>query len=97
MDLWFGTLSYRERGKLKIHRTSWRRHGANIIALRPQHGKTVRKNKKLKREREARLKAEQAAYVARRDLPPPIASGCIAIEQSDSFLVSVDHLAKTRQ
>ena len=72
MVLWFRALPSKDRAKLKIHRTSWGRHGGNIITLGPQHGKTGRKNKKLKRERKARLKAEQAAYVARRDLPPRI-------------------------
>ena len=72
MDLWFRTLSYRDRGKLKMHRTSWGRHEGNIIAMGLRQGKTARTQARLKREREVRLKAEQAAYVARRDLPPPI-------------------------
>jgi hypothetical protein len=38
----------------------------------PRHGKTARRNKKLKREREARFKADQAAYEARRTGQVPI-------------------------
>ena len=72
MDLWFRTLSYRDRGKLKMYRRPWARHGGNIIAAGLRQGKTARRNKKLKREREARFKAEKAAYEARRDLPAPI-------------------------
>jgi hypothetical protein len=72
MDLWFSTLSYRDRGKLKMDRSPWGRHGGSIIALGPRHGKTARKNKKLKREREARFKGEKAAFEARRDLPAKI-------------------------
>ena len=72
MGLWFGTLSNRDRGKLKMHRSSWARHGGSIIALGLRQGKTARRNKKLKREREARFKAEQAAYKARRAGPVPI-------------------------
>jgi hypothetical protein len=55
-----------------MDRSPWGSYGGSMIALSPRYGKTARKNKKLKRERETRLKAEQAAYVARRDLPPPI-------------------------
>ena len=70
-DLWFSTLSYQERGKLKMQRTPWGRAGGTI-ALGLRHGKTARKNKKLKREREARFRAEKAAYEARRVLPAPV-------------------------
>ena len=66
MGLWFGTLSNRDRGKLKLHRSSWGRNGGSIIALGLRHGKTARRNKKLKREREDRFEADQAAYEARR-------------------------------
>ena len=72
MDLWFPTLSYKDRGKLKMDRSPWGRHGGSIIALGTRQGKTARKNKKSKREREARFKAEKAAYEARLDLPAPI-------------------------
>lgn len=65
MDLWFRTLTPRDRGRLKIERSSWGRNGGSTIVLGPRHGKTARRQAKLKREREARLKAEQAAYVAR--------------------------------
>jgi hypothetical protein len=69
MDLWVSTLSYKDRGKLKMPRSPWGRCGANIVA---RQGKTARRNRKLKRRREARFKAEQAAYEALRTLPPPI-------------------------
>jgi hypothetical protein len=69
---WYSTLSYRDRGKLNMHRSAWGRHGGSTIALGLRHGKTARSLKKLKREREARFKAEQAAYEARRILPAPI-------------------------
>jgi hypothetical protein len=65
MDLWFRTLSYKDRGKLKMDRSPWGRHGGNIVAPGLRHGKTGRRNRKLKREREARFKADQAAYQAR--------------------------------
>ena len=41
MDLWFRTLSYRDRGKLKMHRTSWGRHGGNIIAMGRAKGRRL--------------------------------------------------------
>jgi hypothetical protein len=82
METWFRTLSHKDRAKLKIHRTKrgrdgrakwardggakWARDGGSIIALGLRHGKAARRNKKLKRQREARFKAEQAAYEARR-------------------------------
>ena len=72
MDLWVSTLSYKDRGKLKMPRSSWGRCGGNIVAVGLRKGKTARRNRKLKRQREARLKAEQTAYEARRALPPPI-------------------------
>jgi hypothetical protein len=72
MDLWFSTLSYRDRGKLKMHRSLWGRHGGSVIALGLRHGKTARRREKHKREHEARFEAEQAAYEARRTLPAPI-------------------------
>ena len=66
MDLWFGTLSHTNRRKLKTPRSSWARQGGNIVAVGLRPGKTARRNKKLKRERGARFKADQAAYQARR-------------------------------
>ena len=60
MDPWVRTLSHRERGKLRMDRSSWGRYGGSIIALGTRQGKTARKNKKLKREREAHFKAEKA-------------------------------------
>ena len=72
MDLWVSTLSYKDRGKLKMPRSSWGRCGGNIVAVGLRQGKTARRNRKLKRQREARFKAEQTAYEARRTLPPPI-------------------------
>jgi hypothetical protein len=72
MDLWFSRLSYRDRGKLKMDRSLWGRNGGSMIRLGLRHGKTARRNKKLKREREARFSAENAAYEARRTLQAPI-------------------------
>lgn len=72
MEHWFKTLSYRDRGKLKMHRSTWGREGGSVISLGVRHGKTVRTHKKLKREREARLKADRAAYEARRTIPAAI-------------------------
>jgi hypothetical protein len=66
MDLWVGTLSHTNRRKLKTTQSSWARQGGNIVAVGLRPGKTARRNKKLKREREARFKADQAAYQARR-------------------------------
>ena len=71
MKRWFSDLSYRDRGKLKMDRSPWGRAGGTI-ALGLRHGKTARKNKKLKREREARFRAEKASYEARCVLPAPI-------------------------
>ena len=65
MDRWVSTLSYRDREKLKMHHSPWARQGGNIIALGLRQGKTGRRNKKLKRERETRFKADHAAYQAR--------------------------------
>ncbi len=70
-DRWFNTLAYRDRTKLNMHRSPWGRHGGTL-ALGLRHGKTARSHKRLKREREARLKADQAAYEARRILPAAI-------------------------
>jgi hypothetical protein len=70
-DLWFNTLSYQERRKLKMKRSPWGRAGGTI-ALGLRHGKTARNREKLKGEREARFEAEQAAYEARRTRPAPI-------------------------
>ena len=70
-DLWFSSLSYQQRGKLKMQRSPWGRAGGTI-APGLRHGKTARNNKKLKSEREARFDAEKAAYEARRVLPAPI-------------------------
>jgi hypothetical protein len=72
MDVWFGTLSYGDRRKLKMQRSPWGYHGGNIVAAGLRRGKTARRNKKLKREREARFKADQTAYEARLRLPAKI-------------------------
>ena len=72
MDLWRKRLPYRARAKLNMDRSPWARHGGGMIALGVRHGKTARRNKKLKREREARFKADQAAYEARRTGQVPI-------------------------
>jgi hypothetical protein len=69
MDLWVRTLSYKDRGKLKMPRSPWGRRGGSIVAVGLRQGKTTRRNRKLKRHREARFKAEQAAYEVRRTLP----------------------------
>src|SRR5512146_2300680 len=71
MDRWFSTLSYKDRAKLKIDRSPWGRDGGNTVTVGLRHGKTARRNKKLKREREARFSAERAAYEVRRSLRPP--------------------------
>ena len=55
-----------------MNRSPWGRHGGNTIALGVRHGKTARRLKKLKRDREVRFKADQAAYEVRRTLPVPI-------------------------
>jgi len=72
MDLWVSTLSYKDRCKLKMPRNPWGRCGGNIVGVGLRQGKTARRNSKLKRQREARFKAEQTAYEARRALPPQI-------------------------
>jgi hypothetical protein len=72
MDRWFRTLSPKDRGKLKMDCSPWGGRGGSIIALGPWQGRTARRNKKLKREREARLKAEKSAYEARLALPAKI-------------------------
>jgi hypothetical protein len=72
MDLWVRTLSRKDRGKLKMPRSPWGRCGGNIVAVGLRQGKTARRNRKLKRRREARFKAEQAAYEVRRTLPASI-------------------------
>jgi hypothetical protein len=65
LDFWFSTLSHKDRRKLKTQGSPWGRSGGNIVAVGLRHGKTARRKKKLKRQREARFKAEQAAYEAR--------------------------------
>ena len=77
-ELWFSTLPYKERGKLKMPRSRWGRNGGSIIALGVRHGRTARRNRQLKRDREARFKSEQAAYQARR-------ADQAAIENSDTL------------
>jgi hypothetical protein len=72
MDLWFSTLSHKDRRKLKMTCSTWGRRGGNIIAVGVRHGKAARRNKKLMRERVARLKAEHVAYEVRRSLPASI-------------------------
>lgn len=42
MDRWFSTLSY------KIDRSPWGRDGGNTVTVGLRHGKTARRNKKLK-------------------------------------------------
>ena len=49
MDLWVSTLSYKDRGKLKMPRSPWGRCGGNIVAVGLRQGKTARRDKKLKR------------------------------------------------
>ena len=72
MGFWRKRLGRKDREKLWTPTSNWGRHGGSIIALSPRHGRTARKNKKLKREREARFKGEKAAFEARRDLPAKI-------------------------
>jgi hypothetical protein len=64
MDRWFSSLSPRDRGKLKIHHTRWGRSGGRIIALGVRHGKTARRKKKLKGEREAAFRPTGVVAVA---------------------------------
>ena len=52
----------RARRKLKTQASLWGRHGGNLIAPKPRHGKTFHKREKLRRKREALLRAEQATY-----------------------------------
>jgi hypothetical protein len=72
MDRWFRSLSRKDKAKLKMERSTWGREGGRIIAPGPRRTKTFRKNQKLKREREAGLREEQAAYEARCKRPPPV-------------------------
>jgi hypothetical protein len=72
MDLWFRSLSRKDKAKLKMERSTWGRDGGRIIAPKTRRTKTFRKNEKLRREREARYRAEHAAYEARCALPPLI-------------------------
>jgi hypothetical protein len=70
--LWRKNLNRKGRSKLEMQMSPWGRDGGSIIKLGLRQGKTARRNKKLKREREARFKAEQAAYEARLILPAKI-------------------------
>jgi len=72
MVLWRKRLSRKDRPKLCIRASPWGRQGGSVITRGLRHGKTARKREKLKRQREARFKAEQAAYEALRALPSPI-------------------------
>jgi hypothetical protein len=73
MDLWFRSLSRKDKAKLKIEGSTWGRDGGRIIASKARRTtKTFRKNEKLRCEREARYRAEHAAYEARCALPPLI-------------------------
>jgi hypothetical protein len=74
MDLWRKRLGRKDRAKLWVPASDWGRNGG-IIALGLRHGRTARRNKKLKREREARFKTQQDAYETRRALPAQIVDG----------------------
>ena len=80
MGLWRNRLGRKDREKLWTPISSWGRQGGSIITLGLRHGKTARRNKKLKRDREARLEAEQTAYEARRTRAAPI----VRIESKDT-------------
>jgi len=72
MVRWRKKLSSKNCSKLQTQGSRWERDGGNIIWVGLRHGKTARRNEKLSREREARFKAEQAAYEARCILAAPI-------------------------
>ena len=52
---WRKTLVRKERDKLKTQASLWGRHGGNLVAPKPRHGKTFHKREKLLRRGEARL------------------------------------------
>lgn len=80
MDLWRKRLNRKDRAKLWMSSSRWGQQGGTIIATGLRHGKTARRNKKLKRRREARLKAEQIACEVRCALPAQI----VRIESKDT-------------
>jgi hypothetical protein len=72
MGLWRKRLSHKDRAKLWMQASPWGRNGGSIIAVKQRHTGAFHKREKLKRKREARLRAEQAAYETRRVLQAPI-------------------------
>jgi hypothetical protein len=72
MNVWFKTLSRSDRAKLAFQGSRWGRQGGSMIAPKRRPTRAYRKREELRREREARSKAEYAAYESRRVLPPPI-------------------------
>ena len=69
MGCWRKTLSPNQRAKLEGQGSRWGRNGGSIVAPKRRRTRTARRNEKLRRERETRLQAEQAAYEARLQAP----------------------------
>jgi hypothetical protein len=69
MGRWRKALSPNQRAKLEGQASPWGRNGGSIVAPKRRRTSTARRNEKLRREREARLRAEQADYEARLAAP----------------------------
>jgi hypothetical protein len=68
MRRWRKSLSRKERAKLETRVSPWASNGGSIVAPKRRRTKAARKHEKLRRQREARFRAERAAYEARRAL-----------------------------
>ena len=66
MASWCKTLSRKDRSKLCVQASPWGCNGGSIIAPGLRNRRAARRHEKLKRDREAHLRAEQIAYEARR-------------------------------
>jgi hypothetical protein len=69
MRRWHKTLRPNQRAKLEVQASPWGRNGGSIVAPKRRRTRTARRNEKLRREREACLRAEQADYEARLAAP----------------------------
>jgi hypothetical protein len=69
MRRWQRVLDPKERSALNAETRPWGRNGGSVIAPKRRRTRTARRNEKLRREREARLRAEQAEYEARLTAP----------------------------
>ena len=70
MVRWRNTLSPNQRAKLEGQASRWGRNGGSIVAPKRRRTRTAtRRNEKLRREREARLQAQQADYEVRLAAP----------------------------